>query len=52
MRAERLSPDVPLSANKHAFKEYMQSFPEGQEAVQIKARKRLAKVHLRASCLL
>ena len=42
MRAETTT-TAPLSKNKHAFKNYLNSFPEGQCVVELKAKERMKK---------
>ena len=37
---------APLSVNKHRFKEYLTLFPEGQEALALKAVEKAAKTNL------
>lgn len=44
MRNEKAT-EEPLSVNKHAFKAYVTSYPEGREAVSLKARGRMAKAN-------
>lgn len=40
---------APLSVNKHAFKEYLKSFPEGNEALAMKAAEKARKKQLSTS---
>ena len=42
MRAETTT-TAPLSKNKHAFGNYLNSFPEGQCVVELKAKERMKK---------
>jgi hypothetical protein len=42
MRSESAT-TAPLSKNKHAFKRYINSFPEGQSVVNLKKEERLKK---------
>ena len=42
MRAETTT-TAPLSRNKHSFKRYLNSFPEGQSVVALKAQGRVKK---------
>ena len=40
---------APLSKNKHAFKKYLNSFPEGKSVVALKARERMKKTSTSSS---
>ena len=51
MKKEQLFKGVPLSENKHALKEYLLSFPEGREVVEMKTKKNQTKVIYSHFCL-